>query len=368
MTRQLSRAGQLPPYDIYLRQPLDEFWSEYGVKDRKVLFVFGVGFDPRCIPALKVIGKIFNQGAHLDTFCTRFTNLRDKQLTDNSRYTAECLRNIHAILRSLSGDRFRHYEVEVNMFSDRGNLVGDQILLREFEDCLKGRLEEYTDVIVDISAFPRTLVFALLSLLWHRRPTKNLFAVLTETPDVAVKIEEDDHGSPTTLGGAKLDFNSRILWIPVLGGALMRFKKIKEFLNPFDIVPIIPFPARNPRVGDNIILAARNLFSDWDIPFRNVMYASAENPFDVFRKIQDIVDKYRRVFGPQFSIVVSALSGRSLSLGVLLAALHSDLVMCHAQPKSYFIKPGVRKQLWRTCDNVMPTLYWLDGELYSYGE
>jgi hypothetical protein len=357
---------QLPPYDIYLRQPLDEFWSEYGVRGRKVLFVFGVGFDPRCIPALKVIAEIFGHGAQLDTFCTRFTNLLDRQLSDNSRYTAECLQNIHAILRTLSGKRFRHYEVEVNMFSDRGSLIGDQILLKEFEDCLRGRLEEYTDVIVDISAFPRTLVFALLRLLWRIRPAKNLFAVLTETPDVQVKIDEDDHGRPTMLGGAKLNRDSRILWIPVLGAAVRRFKKIKGFLKPMDIVPIIPFPARNPRVGDDILLAGQNLFRDWDIPFRNVMYASADNPFDVFRKIQDIVYKYRKVFGPQFSIVVSALSGRSLSLGVLLAALHSDLVMCHAQPKSYFIQSSVREQLKLTCANIMPTLYWLNGELYSY--
>ena len=98
------------------------------------------------------------------------------------------------------------------------------------------------------------------------------------------------------------------------------------------------------------------------------MYASAENPFDVFRKIQDIVEKYRKVFGPQSAIVVSALSGRSLSLGVLLAALHSELVMCHAQPKSYKIERRMRMQLNSACKNVMPTLYWLDGELYCYEE
>lgn len=362
----------LPPYNIYLRQPLGEFWSEYGSQDRKVLFIFGVGFDPRCIPALREISKLVGNGARLDTFCTRFTNLQDRQLDTNREYTAECLRDIHGILRGLSGNEFRHYEVEVNMFSDRGELIGDRLLLEEFEDCLKGRLEEYTDVIVDISAFPRTLVFALLSLLWRSRPNMNLFAVLTETPDVPVKIDEYDHGRPTMLGEIKLNRNARILWIPVLGGAVMRFKKIKGFLEPkgspepIEIVPIIPFPARNPRVGDDILLAAQNLFRDWDIPFRNVMYASADNPFDVFRKIQDIVEKYRKVFGEQVEIVVSALSGRSLSLGVLLAALHSDLVMCHAQPKSYYIRPSVRKQLKLTCTQVMPTLYWLNGDLYRY--
>ena len=363
--------AQLPPYDIYLRRPLVPFWSNYGVRSRKVLFVFGVGFDPRCIPALRVVGELFSRRAELHTFCTRFTNLRDRQLRENSAYTAECLREIHRILKGLSGRRFRHYEVEVNMFSEQGALIGDRLLLNEFKDCLGAKLGEYTDIIVDISAFPRTLVFALLSYLWHERrketPMKNLFAVLTETP-LSVTIKEGDHGRPTMLGENKLDRGASTLWIPVLGGALERFKKIKEYLEPLDIVPIIPFPARLPRAGDDILLAAQNLFRDWDIPFGNVMYASAENPFDVFRKIQDIVEKYRKVFGPQSAIVVSALSGRSLSLGVLLAALHSELVMCHAQPKSYKIERRMRMQLNSACKNVMPTLYWLDGELYRYEE
>src|ERR1051325_3873813 len=161
--------AQLPPYDIYLRRPLVPFWSNYGVRSRKVLFVFGVGFDPRCIPALRVVGELFSRRAELHTFCTRFTNLRDRQLRENSAYTAECLREIHRILKGLSGRRFRHYEVEVNMFSEQGALIGDRLLLNEFKDCLGAKLGEYTDIIVDISAFPRTLVFALLSYLWHER-------------------------------------------------------------------------------------------------------------------------------------------------------------------------------------------------------
>jgi hypothetical protein len=356
------------PYYFYVQRPLKEFWAQYGTRNRKVLFILGAGFDPRCYQVLRSMATLFNSDAQLDTFCARFTNLKDGHLSENTIYTNECLTEIRAITKTLKATSY-HIECEVGIFSEDGKLVGDELLMKEFRESCAGKLDNYTDIVVDISAFPRTLMFALLGHLWRRRRSRqlkqNLFAVLTESP-VQVTIEESGHQKPTFMwGGNKLKrSNARAIWIPVLGGEVRRFEKIYESLRPKDVLPIVPFPAGNPRIGDDILLAARKpLFEKWGVPFTNVMYASGDTPFDVFRKIQDIVVNYKDF--PDISVVVSALSGRSLSLGVLLAALWSNLFMYHSQPTTYKIDPKERQRLKRVCHQSRETIYWLDGEIYE---
>ena len=75
-----------------------------------------------------------------------------------------------------------------------------------------------------------------------------------------------------------------------------------------------------------------------------MLYASGSIPWDVFRKIADFVESQAGL-RRDTSVVVSALSGRSLSLGVLMAALWCDLFVCHAQPTTYTILRRERNAL-----------------------
>lgn len=356
------------PYYFYIQRPLEKFWAQYGTHDRDVLFIYGAGFDPRCVEALKSVVNIFRGRSKLETFGARFINARDEFLKINRKYTRECLSDIRRVIDSIDALGGQQSEVEVDIF-EGDRFVGDRVLIKSFLELYESRLDGYTDIIVDISAFPRTLMFALLSHLWRNRRGKrlkqNLFAVLTEAP-MHVRITEAGHQEPTYMwGGNDLHPDAPALWIPVLGGEIKRFEKIYEALKPIDVLPIVPFPAANPRVGDDILLEAKKpLFHEWGVSFTNVMYASGEIPFDVFRKIQDIVYNYKD-FAGDISIVVSALSGRCLSLGVLLAALWSDLYLYHAQPTTYKIDPHTRESLVKVCDRSTKTIYWLDGELYD---
>jgi hypothetical protein len=361
-----ASAKQMPAYHYSVQQPLRRFWQDFGIRDRRVLFIFGVGFDPRCVPALSAIAEIFGDEAELTTFCVRFTNLFDQNLATNARHTRECLEQVRYITRGLASTNQRHFEVEVNLFSVDGEQVGDALLIGEFADCLQSRVETFTDIVVDISAFPRSLMYVLLAHLWHRRrPRQNLFAVVTEV-EKSVAIAESGYTQPCyMLGERRCAPSGRQVWIPVLGSEVERYKRIYEFLQPDDVFPIISFPDSDPRVGDDILLAARSeLVESWNIPFGNVMYASGSVPLDVFRKICDFVESHSHVTS-DVSVVVSALSGRSLSLGVLMAALRCGLYYCHSQPTTYYIRPSDRDQLKRACLRTNPTLIWLDGELYE---
>jgi hypothetical protein len=263
----------------------------------------------------------------------------------------------------------KHYEVEVNLFGLDREQIGDGLLIREFDDCLGSDIGSFTDIIVDISAFPRSLMYTLIGHLWvGRLPSQNLFAVLTDTAR-PVKIVERDFVTPSYLRGDKhIEKVGPQIWVPVLGGQLSRFEAIYDFLNPEDVFPIIPFPSLNPRRGDDILLSAREtLFGRWEVPIDNVLYASGAVPWDVFRKIADFVESQTAI-RDDVSVVVSALSSRSLSLGVLMAALWCDLYMCHAQPTTYVISTHERNRLKAECESATPTLYWLAGELYDEGD
>jgi len=354
------------PYHYYVQDDLVNFWKKLGTENRNVLFIFGLGFDPRCVPALRNIAIIFKKGAKVKTCCARFTNLFDEQLDENRKNTQDCLSSIRYITDSMSNANFQHTEIEVNMFSLDRKLIGEKLLIDEFEECYANDLSSFTDIIVDISTFPRSLMYALIGYLWKKREeNQNLFAVLTEVPSTTI-IEESDYTTPSYIfEDVKSSENKHVIWIPVLGGRIERFEHIHNFLNPADIFPIIPFSSTNPRAGDEILLASKiPLFEKWGVPFSNVMYASGDVPFDVFRKILDIVQEQGSL-SADISVVVSALSGRSLSLGVLLAALRSNLAICHAQPITYNISSQDRDKIKLDCESAVPTIYWLDGQLYE---
>jgi hypothetical protein len=282
-------------------------------------------------------------------------------------HTLDCLADIRGITDSLSDRTYRHFEIEVNLFSANKAVIGDKLLITEFTEALGSRFEEFTDVIVDISAFPRVLMYYLLAHLWRERRTgQNLFAVLTDV-GMVVPIEERGYFNPGYIlePPESLRGETYRLWIPILGGSHERLMKIHNFLRPTEVFPILPFPSDDPRVGDEIMLKSRDLFDMWKVPFTNIMYACKSVPFDVYRKISEIVDAYDGIIEKR-SMVVSALSGRSLSLGVLLAALRCNLSVCHIQPVTYHMDPVVRRELKNICASAEPTLFWLDGEVYGH--
>lgn len=363
----MSAAAYPPHYHYYVQRDLESFWPLHAAPERRVLFVSGLGFDPRCVPAFRVMSELLPE-AEVTTFLGRFTNLQDEHRRENERHAERCLAEIRRLRRSFSRNAAEHHEVEVTLFStdsSRPELVGDQRLLSEFQECLEEALPGFTDIIVDVSGFPRMMMYVLLSYLWERRPPdQNLFAVLTESSE-QVPIHELQFSVPRTMLGTQERRPDRpITWLPVLGGSIERLIEIHESLGPEDVVPIVPFPTEDPRLGDELLLDARKQLLEWEVPFANVLYASSSTPFDVFRKIHDFVVAHE-AFGDDLTIVASALSGRSLSLGVLLAALLDNLYVCHTQAITYRIDGADRDRLAASLEHASPTLYWLHGAIYG---
>lgn len=360
----ISSMRQQPMYNYYVQETLTEFWRKYGTAGRRFLFLSGLGFDPRCTPALERMVDLLEPTSELVTFCARFTNLHDPNHEENYSGTLECLEEIRAITaRSRGGFRF---EVEVNIFNQDGRQVGESLLIREFDDCLGADLHEFTDIVVDVSAFPRSMMYTLIGHLWHlRKPSQNLFVVLTQTEGSGQVRDENYIDTSYIRGNKRVRPEGEQIWIPVIGGEIDRLDSIHHYLHPTEVYPVLPFPEANPRRGDDLLCGARDIiFDKWKVPFENIMYASSAVPWDVFRKLSDFAELHHSA-KPDASLVVSALSGRAISVGVLAAALWRDLYVCHAQPAAYYMPEATRREVWRLCATTEPSLFWLAGELYD---
>jgi len=113
------------------------------------------------------------------------------------------------------------------------------------------------------------------------------------------------------------------VWFPVLGeGQRDRLTLIRELINPDEICPVIPFPTRKPRRGDEVVGEHRDiLFDDFQVEPANVLLASEYNPFEAYKQIYTAMDQYKRALQPMggCKLFVSPLSSKLLSIGVLLA-------------------------------------------------
>ena len=152
-------------------------------------------------------------------------------------------------------------------------------------------LAQYTDVIVDVSAMPRTVgltaiaqLIALLDELAQKGgPSVNLHVAVAES---VTSDRRHTSGSLSETVMSLVGFSGQLtsestaniprVWFPVLGeGQAARLERIRAELDPDEICPVIPFPSRDPRRGDRLIEEYRQLlFDDFRVEPTNILYAS----------------------------------------------------------------------------------------------
>lgn len=103
---------------------------------------------------------------------------------------------------------------------------------------------------------------------------------------------------------------------------------IHTFLTPGDVCPVLPFPARNPRRGDDLLLEHQvTLLDAFRVSPGNIIYASETNPFDLYRtlsRLQEDLGYALRELAPT-TLALSTHSSKLLSIGAMLAAYEHQL-------------------------------------------
>ena len=241
-------------------------------------------------------------------------------------------------------------------------------------------LSQFTDVIVDVSAFPTSISFSLLALLIaiseHLRElntsTFNLHCIVCENAeldrahlvrggDVAEYIEP--FRGRHNLAGVS---DPITLWAPVLGERQSAaLEKIYSTLGPSEVKPFLPCPSRQPRRGDEIVSEYRSLlFGSWGVDPRGFIYADERDPYDIYRQIVGLSNEHAgslQQLGDAYTIV-SAHSSKLLSLGVLLAAVECSLAVMHVEPTGYDLP---EETVGLEANELFEV--WLTGEAYETG-
>lgn len=328
-------ALQWEPY--FLRGPdqFDAFWEQHLSTPRNLLLIGGIGFDPRTCMATSRLLAFAGEGRRDFLFLNY-----DEGENSPSHEMAQRVDENRRTLTKLVSTRGSVTESTIRIWAKQGSRrrrVGP----REAQNAAPSleTMCNYTDVIVDVSAMPKGIMFPFLGRVLKTLqmangtpPLPNLFVVVAENASLDKRIEEvgpDEEAVFIPGFGTELENEATRdvprIWIPVLGeGAKHSLDKIHEEVEPSAIAPVLPHPSRDPRRADDLISEYRSQLIDaWKIDPRNILYGAEANPFEVYRQIVRAAERYHRslkVLGG-CKVAVSSSSSKLLSIGAMLAVL-----------------------------------------------
>lgn len=377
----LVRDDRWSNYFMSHESGFDSFWNGYlARKEHNLMFVLGHGFDPRMCHAIRVIFEKKGKGLR-DCIALNYqddSKLKPLHHTDllESNWT-----NLSELVKKAGGSISTR---GIKMHSE-GKLRYASISAANVFDSLE-QLRDYTDIIVDVSAMPHSIYFPLIHKLLvliddakkNAETSPNLHIVVSEDQELDSCIVdeglEENASYLYSFGAIDLEATKEkpSVWIPVLGERQgVQLERIRTFLNPDEVCPLLPFPSRNPRRADNLIAEYRQfLFDEVSIEPRNIIYADERNPFQVYREIVKTIDHYDKVMDiiGGCKVVISPVSSKLLSIGALLAAYESrqqdKLVgITHVECQSYRIEGDL--EVARSEVRRVPYEIWLAGECYE---
>lgn len=357
--------------DYFLEDDFAAFWTDRAKNPSvRVLLILGLGFDPRCLAALKVLAGI-GLGERLGYVALRLH--ARPALGDAGLATEQLLKaNAEELERAQGCRQEAIYDIETH--DAEGHNVAGRKTLSEMSKTAS-LLGSYTDVIVDISGMPRGVFFPLLAYLLRladKGAFRNLHATVVEDPVLDARISGREYGQADFLHTFRLQGDNKLVWLPVVGaneGA--RLEKVHNKLKGscVEICPIVPFPARSLRRVDDIVLRhSELLFEGLLVAHENLLLCDEQTPFDVYRKILEVEEYYRSRLGAiqgmgAVTTVVSPLSSKTLSLGMLLAAVERSLPVCHVEPGTYQVEVDDAGRLVGHTTRG-PNEIWLAGDPY----
>ncbi|MGD0756599.1 MAG: hypothetical protein ABR927_16235 [Bacteroidales bacterium] len=363
---------------------INAFWCEhYRDNSHKTLFILGKGFDIRMNLGIKNL--LENNQIQVKTLLVEFDEGRSSASHDYEKYVEKNTLE----LESLSSLNIEKREITLWKGSGRKKRrIGD----REAADNIimsYDEINEYSDIILDISALPRGIYFSLIGKILllidnHKsngNELHNFFIVTSENAKIDSMTQEEvlDEDLNYTHGfGGGLDLTSEvpIIWFPILGeNKTAQILNANKKINPREICPLLPFPSKDPRRSDQLIIEYhRLLFDELRIEGQNLMYVPEQNPFEVYRSLCSAIINYNESLKilNGCKAAISTFSSKLLSIGALLAAY--ELTYCNESDKIGVGLLNIDSQGYRIDDEELLTilkneselfLTWLTGEPYN---
>ena len=360
-----------------------DFWTDYLKNKRDILYIMGLGFDPRSVVTIENIFGISSEGARNVSIIRYFKNEKDKTNPNhlNVNKNLERLNNLlvkHSYSEYLQKDIILRSPENTSITALQAGAI-----ITSIDELLK-----YSDIVVDISAMPRSVFIPLLNKLLmlvdqfnaKGEDVKNLHVVVAENPALDSKIHDNGIDEEASfIHSMRAKESSRFeeqkeVWIPILGeNQEEQFDKIRKKLAPVETCPILPFPSENLRRGDNLINRYGDLlFNDADFETKNIVYADEGNPFHVYRLLNQTINRYNRSFAliGGCKIVVSALSSKLLTIGAFLAVFEQkqsgkNIGIMHVESLEHALDDDYEQEKEEIESNHKIFEIWLAGEPYN---
>lgn len=381
MTDQIP-AARWQNYILEHGDGLVDFWRDHlKTRDRKILFILAKGFDSRmCIGIETLLADDGVKNAEVLTI-----TFDEGESSPSHEYSAKVAENWNR-LENVIKDKATLSTREINIWSeDRRRRVGSRAATEIFTNTEE--LQKFTDIIIDVSAMPRSIYMPLIASILNRleeiessTPAINLHIWVAENPSLDINIKDEEIDADADFihgfrGGFDLESTAEQphVWLPLLGEEQKtQLERINELIKPNEICPVLPSPSLNPRRGDSLVLEYRDfLFDTLNVEPRNFIYAAERNPFEVYRQIRRTILHYREALNPLggSKAVLSTLSSKLMSLGVLLVAyelksLKVDVGIAHIEANGYKITEGFDEKAISSKSELFGL--WIFGECYEY--
>lgn len=327
------------PYVMFKNDEVSEFWKKHFEKQRKTLFILGLGFDVRMNKFLKIL---LESNSNMDLHCMliNFSEGKDSPSLELMGYVNK---NKEEFFNLIPEENIIQKYCEIwSSDKKKKKRTGD----RSITDSISPEeIQEYTDIIVDISSLPRGIFFSLigkiLAVIDEYELKTNFFVCTSENTEIdnetREKIADTElnyvHGFA---GGIEQESQSNmpLVWFPILGEHRKEqfrkvWSKISELRNrEIEVCPTLPFPSKNPRRSDNIINQYHDiLFDELAIESQNITYIPEASPFEVYIRLNNGINNFKqslKMLGG-CKIILSIFSSKLIALGALLSAYeHSD--------------------------------------------
>jgi hypothetical protein len=352
------------------------FWKEYLFnKSKNILFIMGLGFDPRmCI----IYEKIINVGGSGSRDCMI---INFQEATGSSSYDYMDLMNTNNLkLKKIIPSDSKLIERKIIMISQDNKRVGSRNALKIVDNI--DEIKDYNDIIIDISALPRSLYFPLIGkILYEIDAYKNikkinLHVVVSENIKIDESISDqgiDEYaeylpGFTSSLNSVAIE-NIPKIWIPILGeNQDVQLVRLYNKIEPKEICPMIPLSNVESRRGDKLLIKYRTFFFDnLRVDPKNLLYADEQNPFQVYRVLYRTIKHYNDVLRPLggCQIVITASSSKLISIGALLAAYelkNNNVGIANVDTQGYSIQQDRMQQF---VPESVPFTLWLTGDCYD---
>lgn len=305
--------------------------EKYFNNDEAKLFIMAKGFDPRMCQGLKCM---LAADSNTDIILINYSETPKSSSHD---YVSDSNINLDEFKGLCREEKVK--EVKFLMWREEGGRKTSLVkknLEREFTSEL---LMRYNEVIVDMSAMPRSIYAVLVRILNKRKKGCKLSVMVCENSVFDDSITPtnafEDAGYLNGIGafsiGSETDNDKNTLWFPMLGtGAEETVKKIADFIKPNEICPILPFPSMDASRSDRILTKYEDvLFKTLEVEMKNIIYVSEFNPLSTYKKLCTAVFYYaeslsilnKKEDAKATKFIFSMQSSKLMEVGLLLAVL-----------------------------------------------